>query len=214
MTDLGGGRGWLNAGPAASILRIDRQLGHRLQITEAGRSWAQQNAHYQTYLRNGWPIALSPDGPPRGNGPSVHQLGAAIDSDEAQRNPNTMANNGWRRTVYRNGVLVEPWHYEYFKQYDKHINDSAGSGGAAKPTQEDEEDMAKMKGASVRLPNGKIGYYILFNEESGFYARHSDVPAAYNNGIAGNWETNSWPTITEAHDKVFMNSLAQVRQGK
>src|SRR5690349_9705397 len=105
---LHGGRGWLTVEAAASIHRIDRQIGHHLQITEAGRNWDQQNAHYQHYLRYGSPIALNPDTP------SVHQKGAAIDSDEAQNDIAMMERNGWVRTVYRwvNGVwtLVERWH--------------------------------------------------------------------------------------------------------
>lgn len=124
QVELGFGRGWLNAPAAASIRRIDRQIGHALQVTEAGRTWAQQNVHYRNYLRYGSPIALSPDAP------SLHQKGNAIDSNEAQRIHAVMEDHGWRRTVYRyvNGkwTLVEPWHYEYFPQHDNHINESAG----------------------------------------------------------------------------------------
>lgn len=121
--DLGFGRGWLDKGAAASIKRIDKALGHPLQITEAGRNWEQQNAHFQHYLKYGSPIALSPDTP------SIHQKGGAVDSNEAQRVHSLMEEHGFRRTVYRwvNGkwTLVEPWHYEYFPQYDLHINDPA-----------------------------------------------------------------------------------------
>lgn len=114
---LGGGRGWLAPPAAASIRRIDAQIGHYLQITEAGRTWLQQDEHWQTYLRNGWPIALSP------NAPSIHQLGGAADSNEAQRIIAVMEDHGWRRTVYRNGKLVEPWHFEYFAHLDNHLNE-------------------------------------------------------------------------------------------
>lgn len=114
--DLGGNRGWTDRDAAESIWRIDKVLGHLLQITEAGRTWDQQNAHWNTYLRNGWPIALNPDTP------SEHQKGKAIDSNEAQRNQALMERAGFRRTVYRwvNGVwtLVEQWHYEYFAHLD------------------------------------------------------------------------------------------------
>jgi len=129
QVELGFGRGWLNAPAAASIRRIDRQIGHALQVTEAGRTWAQQNVHYRNYLRYGSPIALSPDAP------SLHQMGNAIDSNEAQRIHAVMEDHGWRRTVYRyvNGkwTLVEPWHYEYFPQYDNHINESAGGSSTS-----------------------------------------------------------------------------------
>ena len=128
MVDLGHGRGWLNASAAASIFRIDRQIGHPLQITEAGRTWAQQNEHYQRYLRDGYPIALSPDTP------SVHQEGEAIDSDEAQTIPALMDANGWLLTVFRNGKLIEPWHREYFIEHDQHLYDPA-----PKPRTEEDE---------------------------------------------------------------------------
>ncbi|MCI1017856.1 hypothetical protein HWD99_04380 [Microbacterium sp. C5A9] len=107
MVDLGFGRGWLSRPAAASIRRIDRQTGHPLQITEAGRTWGRQNEHWQKYLRDGWPIALNP------NTPSERQKGLSIDSDEAQRIMAILEDHGWRRTVYRwvNGkrTLVEPW---------------------------------------------------------------------------------------------------------
>lgn len=134
--DLGSGRGWLEDPAAKSIARVDREIGHRLQITEAGRTWEKQNEHYQRYLRNGSPIALHPDTP------SVHQLGAAIDSDEAQRILSVMSKHGWRRTVYRNGKLVEPWHFEYFWESDEHRNENvtlSQVGGVW--TFEEEDDM-------------------------------------------------------------------------
>lgn len=146
--DLGGGRGWLDRPHAESIFRIDREIGHLLQITEAGRSWDEQNAHFQTYLRVGYPIALSPDTP------SVHQEGGAIDSNEAQQMQARMEDHGWRRTVYRwvNGVwtLVERWHYERFTHLDNHRNDPAPAGGNARPiSQEDDmyDDNAKKDAA-------------------------------------------------------------------
>lgn len=120
MTDLGGGRGWLNDGPAQSLFRIDRALGHRMQITEAGRTWAQQNAHYQHYLKYGSPIALRP-------GTSLHEKGSAIDTNEGQNHVAMLQSHGWRRTVYRNGKLVEPWHFEYFANEDKYRGASSSS---------------------------------------------------------------------------------------
>lgn len=115
--DLGHGRGWLEADAAASILRIDRELGHPLQITEAGRTWERQNEHFQHYLEFGSPIALDPDTP------SVHQEGEAIDSDEAQDHISLMERHGWYRTVYRNKKLIERWHFERFADRDQHRND-------------------------------------------------------------------------------------------
>lgn len=126
MADLGGGRGWLNDGPAASIKRIDAALGHRMQITEAGRTWAQQNAHYQRYLKYGSPIALRP-------GTSLHEKGSAIDTNEGQNHIALLQSHGWRRTVYRNGKLVEPWHFEYFAGEDKYRTSGGGASAGSWP---------------------------------------------------------------------------------
>lgn len=114
--DLGFGRGWLEPEAAKSQARIDRELGHPQQITEAGRSWKKQDEHWQHYLKFGSPIALHPDTP------SVHQLGRAKDTDE--RDVALQNDHGWYQTVYRwiNGrrTLVEPWHFEYFPERDTH----------------------------------------------------------------------------------------------
>lgn len=137
--DLGGGRGWLDAPAAASIFRIDRAIGHRCQISEAGRTWDQQNVFYRLYLSGKGAIALDPDTP------SEHQKGKAVDSNEAQQFVALMEEHGWRRTVYRwvNGVwtLVERWHFEYFAHLDQHINDPAPTSAATPapiPSEEDE----------------------------------------------------------------------------
>ncbi|MGO3662430.1 hypothetical protein, partial [Microbacterium gubbeenense] len=122
FVDLGHGRGWLADDAAASLARIDAALGHAMQVTEAGRSQEKADENYAAYLAylNGsgpWaPIALP------GN-QSVHCLGRAIDTDEGQEHITLLAEHGWRRTVYRAGRLVEPWHFEYFADEDQHINE-------------------------------------------------------------------------------------------
>lgn len=131
--DLGGGRGWLEEAAAASIARVDRQIGHRQQVTEAGRTWEQQKKHWDIYQRDGKPIALHPDTP------SIHQLGAAIDTNE--RHTAILNDHGWFHTVYRNGQLVEPWHYEYFANRDNHRGGSP-AGGNATPIQKEWDEMA------------------------------------------------------------------------
>lgn len=149
MVDLGFGRGWLSRSAAASVRRIDRQIGHPLQITEAGRTWGRQNEHWLTYKRVGWPIALHPDTP------SEHQKGLSIDSDEAQRIIAILEDHGWRRTVYRwvNGVwtLVERWHFEYFAHLDNHRNDPAPSGSNTAAPVSEEDDMTLMVKAAKNI---------------------------------------------------------------
>lgn len=150
QTDIGHDRGWLTPEAAASIARIDRLLGHPLQITEAGRSFFRQEEHYQAYLAylagGPWaPIALSPEAP------SIHQLGNAIDSDEAQHHVDLLAEHGWKRTVYRNGKLVEPWHFEYDISRDQHVNDPAPD-----PTTTLQEDTDMIAIRQTGLPDSGI----------------------------------------------------------
>jgi hypothetical protein len=125
-TNLSNGRGWLSDAAAASIHRIDRQIGRPLDINEAGRTWEQQNQHWLTYKRYGKPIALHPDTP------SIHQLGNAIDTDD--RLIAIMNDHGWRQTVFRNGQLVEPWHFEYFINEDNHRNEGVADVNAGQRT--------------------------------------------------------------------------------
>lgn len=166
--DIGHGRGWLEAEAAKSQARIDRALGHPQQITEAGRSWEQQNEHWQHYLRFGAPIALHPDTP------SIHQKGRAKDTDE--RDVALMNDHGWFQTVYRwvNGrrTLVEPWHFEYDPARDNHRNDPApAGGGTAAPTFQEDDMIA----ARITDRNGVKHHAIIGNG----YFRHligSDDP--------------------------------------
>jgi len=135
VTTLTNGRGWLTAPAAASLARLDAALGRDLDINEAGRSWAQQNVHYQRYLSfiagGPWaPIALAP-------GSSIHEFGRAIDTDDHVHHTALLNEHGWRQTVYRNGVLVEPWHFEYDYTRDQHRN--SDTGGNSTMAQDDSD---------------------------------------------------------------------------
>lgn len=135
---LNGGRGRATPQCVWSIHRIDAQLGRYLDINSAWRDPQEQERLYTAYRSyvngNGpWaPIALSPE-------QSVHCKGEAIDTDDNNSAmTRTLNDNGWFHTVYRNGVLVEPWHYEYDYKRDKFFGGQpAGSGS----TPIEEEDM-------------------------------------------------------------------------
>lgn len=135
---LGGGRGWLEASAAYSLFRLDARIGRLWDINEAGRTYAQQAEFYATYQRVGYPIALSPDAP------SIHQKGQAIDTDD--QIVWLLNENGWFQTVYRNGSLVEPWHFEYDYSRDQHRNEPASGGSEAFP----EEDMTPEQDGLLR----------------------------------------------------------------
>lgn len=117
-------RGWLDVAAAASLARVDRDIGHPLQITEAGRTRAQQQAHYDRYIAylNGGPWAPLAARP----GTSPHEFGNAIDTNE--RLVALLARHGWSRPL-----PSEPWHFVYNPNSDRHRFD---------PTPAGEEDMA------------------------------------------------------------------------
>lgn len=125
-TDLGHGRGWLRADAAASVLRIDQQLGRLADVNDAGRSAAQADANYAAWVayQNGTgpraPYALPASR-------SVHCLGLAVDSDDWY-DPAAAAvwrANGWRQTARypHDKKRDEPWHGEYDADRDQHLTD-------------------------------------------------------------------------------------------
>ena len=126
ITDIGHGRGWLDAPAAASLRRVDAALGHPLRITEAGRTRARQEYLYDGWVRRlpGFNYAAAP-------GTSPHERGDAFDSDEAQRHLTLLAEHGWSRPL-----TFEPWHFLYRASQDRHRTDPAPSGAAT--TQEDD----------------------------------------------------------------------------
>lgn len=118
-------RGWASPAAAASIHRIDAQLGRPADINEAGRSREKADENYRKwleYLAGGpWaPFALPAD-------ESVHVTGDAADSDDWY-DPVAAAvwyDNGWRQTARYPGnpKKDEPWHGEHFEHLDNHRND-------------------------------------------------------------------------------------------
>lgn len=131
MADLGYGRGWLSEDAAASLWRVDAQIGHPLQITSAGRTRAEQQEAYDRYLAGTGSFAAYP-------GTSPHEFGNAIDTNE--RLVSILADHGWWRPL-----SFEPWHFVYRASADNHINEgTAAGGGSAAPEsiQSQEDDMA------------------------------------------------------------------------
>lgn len=189
QVDLGFGRGWLSRPAAESIRRIDAQIGHPLQISEAGRTWDQQNRFYQLFLSGAGAIALSPDAP------SEHQKGKAVDSDEAQRILKRMEDNGWRRTVYRwiNGkwTLVEDWHFEYFAELDLFRTASTATQATINPSEEDPDMPVNFRNPA----NGGITYTMVpgFSITAHPNAFGSRLTNYINNGV--------WPASESNQDR-------------
>lgn len=131
ITDLGYGTGaWLDLFAARSLWRINAYLGRRLDINEAGRTWAQQNKFRQDYL-NGVPGAAF--ALPAGQ--SIHEQGNAIDTDD--RYIDLMADHGWFRTALARN---EPWHFEYDISRDNHRHEPADSGVSTPLILDEQED--------------------------------------------------------------------------
>lgn len=149
-TDLGHGRGWLTPDPAASIHRIDAALGRPVQITSAGRTWDEQNADYQRYLRGQGAYALHPDTP------SVHQRGAAVDSNESITLGTLWDAHGWMLTALHHG---EWWHREYDRDRDQHLNDDPTT-----PNQPEEDPMIL-----CQLDPAVDGRWVIINVRDGVY---------------------------------------------
>lgn len=149
MVDIGHGRGWLSATAAASIQRIDAALGHPLQITEAGRTGERQQE-----LRDLWLDGKGFYAAPRGESP--HERGDAVDSDEAQRHLDLMAEHGWYRPLDD-----ERWHFLHRPSRDQHRNDPAPAGHTTSPAptpQEDDMRIYKEQNGTYWLvkPNGCV----------------------------------------------------------
>lgn len=114
ISTLSGGRGQLPADAADSIHRLDADIGRRVQITEAGRTWARQ-----LYLYDGWRQrlpgfnrALHPSNP-LANHVLIDGRRGAVDSDEQTGVP--WVSHGWILTA-----ADEAWHREYFPERDTH----------------------------------------------------------------------------------------------
>lgn len=223
VTALGGGRGWLDYPAALSLFRLDARVGHLWQISEAGRTWAQQNKFRQDYL-NGVPgaaFALPPDPP---GGPSIHQLGNAIDTNE--RIVWLLNEYGWFQTAL---ARDEPWHFEYDWSRDQHRNEGipAGAGDSADfPTQgnkppapiEEEEDDMSRNAMVFKFANeaNTLMSVMAFNTDTGWETIwHTSVDSTwgnYNNELrkalsAGETTAN----VTPSHWDAIRASNAELR---
>lgn len=195
-------------GAAASWQRMEAAAGKAIDCNSSYRDYDEQMQAWQAYVDyiNGvgpWaPYALHPD-------QSMHCKGLASDSDD-QSLILSMPSYGWRQTALAVG---EPWHFDYQSWNDKHIGEPAGGGSVPFPTPDDpeeEEEMRGMKGARFVRGSDKVEVKFLFNEASGFYCEHSG--GDFDNAISAQWETGSWPTVTESYAGAVKRALEQVRK--
>jgi hypothetical protein len=129
LTDLGHGRGQAAFAAAASVWRMDAQIGRPVDVNSAYRDYEEQMRAYLNYQRDPkhYPLALHPDY-------SWHCLGMAIDTDDRL---DIFAANGWRFVV-----SSEPWHGQYYAYLDQYYGQPAGGDSRPFPEQgEDTDDM-------------------------------------------------------------------------
>lgn len=174
-TDLGSGRGWLNADAAQSVFRIDAALGRALQITSAGRTLAQQQA-----LINRWNAGGTANRPPNLYQPAMpasaspHVKGNALDTNEHAW---MIANGpafGWFHDVASDYV-----HFVYHPDRDSH----AGGGTGVQGTLWDQQRLnawAAKDGAAALTEDGVRGPLTIARIKD-FQSKHGLVV----DGIAG-----------------------------
>jgi len=199
-TDLGHGRGWLDAAAAASLARVDRALGHPIQVTEAGRTGERQQE-----LRDLYEAGKGNYAAPRGESP--HEDGNAIDTNE--RLVALLAEHGWKRTLD-----FEPWHFVYNPARDQHRNDPAPTGNTTTPNPESEEDdMPKNSGFIYRASGQKADQrtVLICNYGSGIFHEYTNgiatADSTYNAAIAKAFDTTSFAEISASHADSIKKSL-------
>ena len=234
--DIGHGRGWLAPAPAASLRRIDAQLGRLADINEAGRSPEQADENrrkwlaYERYLNGGpWApkarYALGAD-------QSVHCWGYAADSDDwyNTRAAAVWRDNGWRQTARYPGNKAkdEPWHGEYSESLDNHRFDSTPAGGASTtpvtlPEESEEDDDMPKNSAICTTANDKrisatnpADVYAIVNTGSGYFSPvqgidgnpgATDLVRAFDVGGPVSW-------VSKSHYNRIESDCAAVRTGK
>lgn len=194
MTDIGHGRGWLNADAAASLRRVDAQIGHPLQVTDAGRTWEQQAELRRLYEAGRGSFAALP-------GESPHEAGNAIDTNE--RLVEILHDHGWRRPL-----AFEPWHFVYWPNLDNHINESGAQASAQVAPEEDEmfklyfitDDVDGNGGSGWILQNLKTGKPIVLR---------SDEPGAQE--LANSW-ARAHNNARHINRQDWLNVLASIAQ--
>lgn len=111
---------WLSPGAAASYNRMLRAGMPPGNITDAGRTYSEQKAMYEAYLRGDLSATAARPGT------STHETGDALDINTASATQSWLLRNGREHGWIRTLALArrpEPWHWQWNARLDKHIND-------------------------------------------------------------------------------------------
>lgn len=113
--------------------------------------------------------------------------------------------------------------YVYYAGWEWILRPPAAASNSAAVVieeKEDEGDMA-LRGVQWVRRSDKTLIHALFDTVSGFWQEYhagvgksNGMGGGYNNPLAQNWQTGSWPIVTEIHAKGLRDACARVRQGK
>lgn len=117
QVDVGHGRGWLAPGPAASLLRVDWQIGGVLPTSSLGRTAAEQQKLIDAAAAGDPNVFM-----PAAVGESPHQLGISADVPRWWDYEAVLNDNGWTRPL----PTRDPVHFNYNPDRDNHLNDPIG----------------------------------------------------------------------------------------
>lgn len=117
QVDVGHGRGWLAPGPAASLLRVDWQIGGVLPTSSLGRTDAEQQKLIDAAAAGDPNVFM-----PAAVGESPHQLGISADVPRWWDYEAVLNDNGWTRPL----PTRDPVHFNYNPDRDNHLNDPIG----------------------------------------------------------------------------------------
>lgn len=134
VTQLSGGRGWLNAPAAASLERYEQDHGEQ-PVTSAGRSEAEQQSLIDRWDQGGVynrpPYLYEPKRPAWAG---THVSGNALDVSNHREFAANAAAYGWWQPYSWDVV-----HFEYDPARDQHINEAPPAApGAESPPMEDD----------------------------------------------------------------------------
>jgi hypothetical protein len=215
LVDIGHNRGKLAEEPAASLLRIDAQLGRPADVNEAWRSPEKADANYAkwiAYSQYGGPWA--PYALPAKD--SVHCKGYAADSDDWYNShaAQVWRDNGWRQTARYFDASGKPtkrdeiWHGEYFKWHDKHYGQTAADNSKPLVITQEEEDMPGIRVHHQVFTNGNQAFVV--ETETGFFipdsAHLAALVKAYNINLDKLPELNEYDWNAVQAAKTYNNS--------
>lgn len=160
-TDLGHGRGWAADDCAASIFRIDAQLGRPLQITQAGRTVAENNAMIAR-----WDAGNRAGLVTRPSTTSHHLTGEAIDS-----NDQTWLNTNGTPHGFLHDVPGDSVHYDYYVSHDTFVRGSAPVVATIRAYQTRLNVWAAVDGAAQLAADGVRGPLTIARTKD-FQAKH------------------------------------------